>query len=365
MRRNRSKALLYLIAALVLIVVFPKPASISFRGFFMSIMSPLWGLVTPTQTEEGVEQLRLQAENQLLHNELEYWQELYLQEHDLNSQLAHLHELSHEGQKAQEIEQLLKPQLEAIPARVIFRSANSWSSSLWINVGKRDNDLLGKIVIAKNSPVVVGNSLVGVVDYVGNKQSRVRLITDSGVAPSVRAVRGQPQNRRLLETIAYLQQELGERFPKNDGIQKVFDSMTEQLKQETRSWYLAKGEVRGGSEPLWRAPRSLLQGIGFNYDFGDQFGPARDLRTGETIGDEGEAVSILEEDDLLITTGMDGIFPPGLRVGRVTQVEMLHEGDYYYELQAVPTVRNLNELSLVFVIPSQGFDRDDQPQANR
>lgn len=365
MRRDRTKPLLYLFAALLLVIILPKPASLSFRGFFMSLMSPFWYSITPNQSEEGVEQLRLQAENQLLHNELEYWQELYQQEHDLNSQLAFLHELEHSSQKAHEIEQLLKPQLEAIPARVIFRSPNTWSSSLWINVGTKDNDQLGKTIITKNSPVVLGSSVVGVIDYVGKRQSRVRLITDSAVAPSVRAVRGQAQNRRLLETIASLKQELRERFPANQPIQEELEAVEQDLSKVADSWYLAKGEVRGSSEPLWRAPRSLLQGIGFNYDFSDQFGQARDLRTGELIGAEGAPISILEEDDLLITTGMDGIFPPGLRVGRVTKVEMLQEGDYYYELQAVPTVGNLNELSLVFVIPPQGFDRDDQPPINR
>ncbi len=152
MRRSRSKPFLYLIAALLLVIVFPKPASISMRGVFMSMMAPLWYFVTPTPTEESEEKLRLQAENQLLHNELEYWQELYQQEHNLNSQLAHLHELDYEGQKLQEMEQLLKPQLEAIPARVIFRSPNSWSSSLWINVGARDNEQLGKNSDYKEKP---------------------------------------------------------------------------------------------------------------------------------------------------------------------------------------------------------------------
>lgn len=361
MKRSHSKKLLYLLAALLFIVIIPKSFSVGFRGFFMSMMTPFWHAASSAPSQESIEQLRLQAENQLLHNELERWQELYQQEHDLNAQLAYLHEMQYAGHKIQDIEQFLKPQLEAIPARVIFRSPNTWSSSLWINVGSRDNEEFGKTVITKNSPVVIGSSVVGVVDYVGKKQSRVRLITDSAVAPSVRAVRGYLQNRRLLENIASLKQELRERFPDLTSIQDEFEQVEEQLSAPSESWYLAKGEVRGSSEPLWRSPRSLLQGIGFNYDFTDQYGPARDLRTGEVVGGEGQAISILEEDDLLVTTGMDGIFPPGLRVGRVTRVELLQEGDYYYELQAVPTVGNLNELSLVFVLPPQGFDREDQP----
>lgn len=365
MRRNKTKPLLYLVAAILLVIIFPKPASMNMRGLFMSFMAPMWSFVSSAPTEQGIEQLRLQAENQLLHNELEYWQELYQQEHDLNSQLAHLHELEHEDQKLQDLEQLIKPQLEAIPARVIFRSPNTWSSSLWINVGSRDNEQLGKTIITKMSPVVIGTSVVGVIDYVGKKQSRVRLITDSAVAPSVRAVRGHAQNRRLIDAIASLKQELSERFPENETVLEELSAIYHRLSADSHSAYLAKGEVRGSSEPLWRSPRSLLYGVGFNYDFADSFGPARDLRTGEPIGTEGEAISILEENDLLVTTGMDGIFPAGLHVGRVIRVEMLQEGDYYYELQAVPTAGNLNELSLVFVIPPQGFDREDQPSIAR
>src|SRR5258708_1966782 len=64
-------------------------------------------------------------------------------------------------------------------------------------MNEEENQALGNAIIAKNSPVVLGASLVGVVDFVGKKQSRIRLITDSGLSPSVRAVRGAIQNREL------------------------------------------------------------------------------------------------------------------------------------------------------------------------
>ena len=45
--------------------------------------------------------------------------------------------------------------------------------------------------------------------------------------------------------------------------------------------YLAKGELYGSSKPLWRTQRHQLKGTGFNYDFADGEGPARDLQTGK------------------------------------------------------------------------------------
>ena len=56
------------------------------------------------------------------------------------------------------------------------------------------------MVIGKNSPVVVDGSLVGVVEYVGKRSSRVRLITDSGLISSVRALRGSFQDNNLAKT---------------------------------------------------------------------------------------------------------------------------------------------------------------------
>ena len=42
----------------------------------------------------------------------------------------------------------------------------------------------------KNSPVIIGFQVVGVVDYVGKWCSRAKLITDSSLTPSVRVSRG-------------------------------------------------------------------------------------------------------------------------------------------------------------------------------
>jgi cell shape-determining protein MreC len=344
MIRKTPKPFLLLFAAILFLISIPKGSSEKFRGATASLLSPAWGSIAlgtvslqnlvPSSDERsnpsGKEMQRLQLENQQYALEIARLQELIQHERYLNKQLNAVYNKtttassleSLQKNQRQDLQKLLALQLEAVPAQVVFRSPSTWNSSLWLNVGTANNHTLGQEVIAKNSPVVVGASVVGVVDYVGMHQSRVRLITDSGLTPSVRAQRGP-----------YL--------------------------------FLAKGELHGSSKPLWRSYGDHLQGVGFNFDFADEAGPARDLRTGMPINGTGKEpiIPILKVHDLLVTTGMDGVFPAGLHVAEVTSIHTLKEGDYYYELEAKPTAGNLQELSLVFVMPPLGYDPLDQPPA--
>jgi hypothetical protein len=138
---------------------------------------------------------------------------------------------------------------------------------------------------------------------------------------------------------------------------EVFTQQLRQLKNhllgEIEDYHLAKGELHGTSHPLWRSRAQVLKGVGFNYDFPDREGPARDLRSGEPYGmsrKEG-LIPLLKPGDLLVTTGLDGVFPPGFRVALVSTVHVLKEGASTYEIEAVSTAGNLDELTHVFVLP--------------
>lgn len=337
-RLPSPKPYLQLLAVLLLLLSLPRTKCESVQGVTVAILAPTWNqlsiikqgiqhLKEETVTDEEGKTLyvneeiqKLQLENQLLKNEISKLQEFLKQESQIEESSSQpLHHI-----REHEREIIVNKELQSVPAQVIFRSSGSWNTVMWINVGEQHNQQLGKQVIAKNSPVVVGTMVVGVIDYVGSKQSRVRLITDPSLTPSVRAVR----------------------------------------EIDDKTWYLAKGELKGSSSPHYRTKANILEGTGFNYDFSDHEGPARDLRSGAVIGAESASypsLPIILTNDLLITTGMDGVFPPGLSVAKVSQVNMLREGDYFYDIEAVPCCGNLDHLSLVSVLPSQGFDPFDQP----
>lgn len=302
--RNRRAPIYSAVAFVGLIFVLmsmPKHLAEKTRGLAMSIAAPSFQSVykiagyfkksgdgsgsqssLSRQSSEELERLRseniilsmlLKQNRELLENEIQlsYYIEMLEKNDDealdwLKYQAEHRHI---------NLKSFVETKVQSVPARIIFRSPATWNSSVWVDVGSDNNLGPGGEIIQKNSPVLSGDSIVGVVDYVGKRQSRIKLITDSGVTPSVRAVR----------------------------------------KEEGKILYLAKGELHGASSPLWREKSSILEGIGFNYDFADEEGPARDLRSGEPHDDSkgGAPIPIIKVNDLLVTTGMDGVFPPGFR----------------------------------------------------
>ncbi|HRD55746.1 MAG TPA: rod shape-determining protein MreC, partial [Parachlamydiaceae bacterium] len=241
MRKTKTKSYFLLLILLFLVLSLPAFISEGLQKTAIETLSPLFEKFSyfnqSSKAQEKIE--RLELENKLLY--ANFIQLLDLVENKDNLMLLE----------------------EATPAKVIFRSAGSWFSSLWINVGHNSKGLIGK-----NSPVLAGNAVIGIIDYCGKKQSRVRLITDSALSPSVRVLR----------------HEGGEIH------------------------YLAKGELKGAAKPLFRSGGNQLFGIGFNYDFADDKGFARDLRTGEpqNEGAKQKVLPLLKVNDLLVTTGMDG-----------------------------------------------------------
>ena len=333
------------------------------RGKTIAFLVP-WRKHCVAKKGEDQEKKRLEGENHLLRVEIGKLKALLEQQSAVENYLKDLKDGA--PPRHAEILSLLERQTGSIPARVIYRDPANWTSSFWVNVGEETNRTVGHLVVAKNSPVLLGRSVVGAIDYVGKKQSRVRLITDLGLKPAVRAVRGYPQNVLLVEHIEVLNRALSTRsdlpVPPNEFV-KYVETLKSYLSQNLEGWYLAKGILQGAGTPLWRKRGHCLKGVGFNYDFADEEGPARDLHSGEPLDSFSPlpAMPILKPNDLLVTTGMDGIFPPGLQVAEVTKVFPLREGGYTYDLEAIPTIGNMDELQTVFIIPPVGYSPEDQP----
>jgi cell shape-determining protein MreC len=376
MRKKNTLSYFFLFAALLLLMSLPVALTESAKGAVIALFAPVWEQAN--NLKRGFKRFfegsgTFIAENKTRLSAKEEVQRLQIENHLLlveNERLQDL--LQHERHFARAVEKnghtfLQQKRSQVLPARVIFRSPSTWNSSLWLDVGKADNALVGKEIVAKNSPVIINTSLIGVVDYVGQHQCRVRLLTDSGFTPSVRAARGMPQNRLLIEKIdlfldALMEQDhLFSSMDEKMNLVEMLELIQKKLRKELKGIYLAKGELHGSSSPQWRSQGQTLKGIGFNYDYADKEGPARDLRTGEAQGGARDpAVPLLKVHDVLVTTGMDGVFPAGLNIAEVIKINPLKEGDYYYELEAKPTAGNLDELSLMYVIPPLGYDSGDQ-----
>ncbi len=315
------------------------------------------GAVTPLPAPAHPDELSLlRAENQSLRSQVEMAYEWLLGDRRLDQQLKARQELEKKPgtellqRRVASLRTRLKGEILSIPAQVIYRDLASWSSSLWVNVGEEDNRQLGKALIAKNSPVLASGSLVGVVDYVGARQSRIRLITDAGLSPAVRAARGAIQNREVASLVETLCQRLEERadlMASQDDKGRLISSLKALHGRLGLGWdesYLAKGELMGSSSPFWRSRGCLLKGVGFNFDYPDEEGkPPR-------------SSPILKEGDFLVTSGLDGVFPAGLQVGTVTQVHPPHPGGYSYDIEVRPTAAHLNDLRTVFVLPPVSSD---------
>ncbi len=244
-----------------------------------------------------------------------------------------------------EMVSFLKQTKWQVPCNVIYKDPANWSSAIWVDVGSRENKIYKKEIIAVNSPVIFGNQLVGVVEKVERTKSLVRLITDSKVNPAVRCVRGDEQKVHLYNCCNHLKDLLQiEDLEVNRSLIQEVESLISSLKEAEPSYYLAKGYMMGSSYPVWRGRSLTLQGVGFNYDFGDDEGPPRSIH-------QGSSVPLFQKGDVLLTTGLDGVFPAGLLVAFVSKVFSLKEGAVSCELEAKIALPEFSDLRKVSILP--------------
>ncbi len=366
MRRVAYYPFLLLIATLFLFLTLPSSFTGKIRRSAIGLASPVWSLLHKSQ-KKSADALQLSLENQRLHEVLEEVFEWVLAEENIQDQVEALGSLAEKAKekterqdffirRKNELQARVDLQLQSIPAKIIFRDPLSCNHFVWINVGEKENEALGRTIIAVDSPVVVGDSLVGVVEEVERSRSKVRLITDSGLGISVRTVRGSSQESMLYRMIAALvpifkeKENLFAIEQEKETFLHMLSQVQEKFLQEKKEWFLAKGVLQGTNLPLWPFSSQKLEGHGFNYDCADSEGERCDLKRGSVSGKE-DATPLIATGDLLITSGMDGIFPSGLSVAIVTHVSPLKEAAYAYDLEALPVVANLSDLSVVFVMP--------------
>ncbi|WP_420421637.1 rod shape-determining protein MreC [Simkania sp.] len=373
----------YVLLALFLFGCLNLPSFViaPFQSGAVRLSHPLWKkmsilgqsfVITPSMSKESRDEevLKLEAENAKLMRQNEQLKKRLLSDDRIESHFKSLkHQLTDPFfvRRQTHLKTRLELEAKSLFAQVVYRQPSAWSSSVWIDVGRRDNEAVGFTIVSENSPVLSGEHLIGIIEAVGEKQSRVRLVTDSSLVVSVRVVRGTAQKREMLQLVDQLALELAlqgnELLPTQQEkiLAEKLGELKEGLQKDAKTKYLAKGELFGTSSPLWRSRSPVLKGVGFNYDFEDSEGPARELRTGKPyshlIQDGG--IALIQEGDLLVTTGMDGIFPADLPVAFVSKVEPLKEGEATYSIEAKLCASEIESISSVVVLPSLEVMREE------
>lgn len=352
------KPFLLLVLAFVITFFFPRKGVELLQGVCRATMMPSTQLASIFRSPASIDSEQLEAlrfENQQLSQQLKEIRDFILQDplFEEVSDKAQKDRLSHMMEK-------FSSNKVSLVATLIYREPSSWNSFIWVNVGTKDNEKLGRTVVAKHSPVVIGDSVIGAVEWVGKTQSKIRLITDSSLSPSVRVLRGDQQlallGAKLSEVIGQMSLIQGLFFDegeKDAQLQPLIDVKNRLVGEKRAGTMLAKGVVRGMSYPLWRAEHTTLKGSGFNYDFSDDAGPARELRTGKILGksNKDKGMPLIEVGDLLITTGLDGVFPPGFAVGYVSHISRLKEGNFSYDIEATLSAGSLRDIAMVWILP--------------
>lgn len=355
---NRSRSLWICIGSILSICLLPVSISNSLRlstfTALQSIYNKIYFFYHPSsfsikEYQEKIHQL--EAREILLKNKIEFVKDIVLSDSRLQKRIEELrqitpHSAESNNQRAIYLAKLLQQELKSIPGKVIFREPLLWNNFLWIDLGESSNRQIGENIIAKDSPVVVGNKVLGVIEEVHETRSKVRLLTDPSLTISVRVTRGKEQNLSLLESIEELLHQLDVRSELVEGhlTQIALQQLQKSLMQDIGSYQLAKGILQGSNSSLWRLPAHILQGFGFNYEFSDEEGEKIDLRS--------QNPPIIRIGDLLITTGFDGIFPKGLLTATVVAVEPLNAGDIFYKIRARAAIENIHEIEFVQVLPA-------------
>ncbi len=234
-------------------------------------------------------------------------------------------------------------------ARIIYRSSSAWDRYFWIDLGKKNNR--EKTVIRLFSPVLVNGTLIGIVDYIAEKQSRVKLITNARLTIPVRVLRKEgidPKTNLSLDHLLSLQS-----VRQNAPLYEELTRMKTELLSAEQGYFPGKGELSGSSGSLWRSDPKLLSGKGFNSDFADKKTPEKAFWV-----KKGESSTPVQEGDWLITSGLEGIFPPDIPIAQVTEVAPPEEGSFSASLKARPLTDQWDTLGQVEVILPTEFQRE-------
>lgn len=231
---------------------------------------------------------------------------------------------------------------------IIFKEPFSSSSFAWLNVGELYNQKIGNNLIQKNSPVVVGDILVGIVEEVFLRHSKIRMVTDPNLVVAVRAIRGKSQsreiNRKAYDLLDTLELSQDFNWDQKETLKSLLAELHTNLEKEGQDRFYAKGEVYGAEfSPFYSYDHTLI-GDGFQMQV--QSKSSKFLQT-----PDGFKEVVIKRGDLLETTGLDGIFPKGLKVAIVTEIAPSKLGRLAYKIKAKSLIEKLQDIQYVQILP--------------
>lgn len=206
--------------------------------------------------------------------------------------------------------------------------------------------------VQKGAGVIIGDCLVGFVDTVQGLCSRVRLVCDtrSKVAVEVKKANRLVEDESANASIAALSidvkywKELAKQgvfhgSKKALEIERFLGQLDAMLESTSTFESLPLQGLLCGASSSWPGDHKRLIAQGFYRQVG-----VHELSK--------EKEDLIEPGDLLITCGLDGRYPPGLRVGYVRQVKAQDPARTLFEVEASMALADFSKERWVWVLPA-------------
>lgn len=247
-----------------------------------------------------------------------------------------------------EFDEKLACYTRSIEAPIIRKSLTEYAAFIFIGKGRFDDPHSNTLKV--DSPVVYGNTLIGVVEEIEDRISKVRLLTDARMVVPSRAIRGGRSLSHVQAKARGLYSLLDEDSPLGEEILAFLrrDGCDETVH--------AKGCIQGGGLPFLGRRVPYLQATNFSGFYRDEDSSSRDIYGKEYTLKKTPSLAILAKGDIIVTTGEEGVFPPGLAIGIVSSCPTTKDG-VTLDAHVAPLI-SLQEISGVTIISPYRERRD-------
>jgi rod shape-determining protein MreC len=313
---GRVKPLVGVLLTLIVALSLPPLDVRRVRGAAAWAATPLWSAVAQLRESMGVEDALRERVRQL---ELE--RALLLRK------LEESHALAQQG-------------TQGLRVRVLAREPGAWERFLWVDAGRETHGEGSPL--QKHSPVVCGDAVVGLIEYVGRRQSLVRLISDPQCCPAVQLSEEGPSG--LLHAVRRLDLLLGASETVEHQLKRSLQQLLSQIPIPDHSGGSWKGILKGASSD--RRVGQILKG---------------DFFAAEWEHRQERSAKAPKAGHLLVTSGLDGLFPAGLRVGYLEAIQPPNGSQLMRGFTALPAVESLEDLQWLTILSPRGFAPQDRP----